>query len=106
LKTNSFTDILVQLSEGGQQRAAHPQLHNTSGPQADLLGSLVDPAQLQAARNMVFTNSKSLRDVGLNGAALYSFYSLMNHSCVANSNLSISRDLRYTAEYFLLKPES
>ena len=50
---------------------------------------------LQAARNVVFTNSKSLRDVGLNAAALYSFYSLMNHSCVANSTLSITRDLRY-----------
>ncbi|MFN9898617.1 MAG: hypothetical protein ACK55Z_07465, partial [bacterium] len=60
----------------------------------DLWSRLVDPAHLESARNVVFTNSKSLRDVGLNASALYSFYSLMNHSCVANTSLCINKDLR------------
>ena len=161
LKTRSFTDVVVELSEGSPHRAA--LLPATSQPVAQVWSSLDDPARLvspvrpvnpapmedthnlvdpasledparlvdparledparlvspvhsacladpvrlvdpaslvrpahlQAARNIVFTNSKSLRDVGLNAAALYSFYSLMNHSCVSNSNLTINKDLR------------
>jgi len=91
LKTSSFTDVVVHLSEGGRGAADNNAARSEV---ADILADLVEPACLQAARNVVFTNSKSLRDAGLNAAALYSFYSLMNHSCVANSTLSISRDLR------------
>ena len=40
---------------------------------------------------IVFTNSKSLVDIGLTGSAVYSVYSLMNHSCVPNTNLSIAK---------------
>ncbi len=65
----------------------------------DLWSRLVDPAHLESARNVVFTNSKSLRDVGLNASALYSFYSLMNHSCVSNTSLCINKDLRWIIDF-------
>jgi hypothetical protein len=83
--------VSVELSEGGHRAAP---LVSSDGA-ADTWAGLVEPFHLEAARNIVFTNSKSLRDVGLQGAALYSFYSLMNHSCVANSSLTISKDLRW-----------
>ena len=46
---------------------------------------------LQDCMRIVFTNSKSLVDIGLTGSAVYSVYSLMNHSCVPNTNLSIAK---------------
>ncbi|XP_023333178.1 protein msta isoform X2 [Eurytemora carolleeae] len=48
---------------------------------------------LQDCMRIVFTNSKSLVDIGLTGSAVYNVYSLMNHSCVPNTNLSIAKDL-------------
>ena len=47
--------------------------------------------RLLAAVNMVFTNSKSLSEVaGLErGAAIYSLYSILNHSCLPNTAFRI-----------------
>jgi hypothetical protein len=78
---------------------AEPAHQSSGGLSEDLWSRLVDPAHLESARNVVFTNSKSLRDVGLNASALYSFYSLMNHSCVANTSLCINKDLRWTIDF-------
>jgi len=50
--------------------------------------------RLLAAVNMVFTNSKSLSEVaGLErGAAIYSLYSILNHSCLPNTAFRILQD--------------
>ena len=61
LKTSSFADVVIQLSEGGQHRAALPADTSGEGRQhraalpadtgsevADILADLVEPACLQA----------------------------------------------------------
>ena len=59
----------------------------------DIFGEDLDPEEFRSCYNQLFINGKSLGECFPPGSALYLVFSIMNHSCVANTSVVITKDM-------------
>jgi len=86
-----FVEDLFDLSQGNGDV---PEVdEKVMSEVVDIFGDDVDHEEFRACYNQLFINGKSLGEGYPPGSALYLIFSIMNHSCVANTSVIITKDM-------------
>eukprot|EP00092_Neocalanus_flemingeri_P002802 GFUD01002999.1.p1 GENE.GFUD01002999.1~~GFUD01002999.1.p1 ORF type:complete len:486 (-),score=142.62 GFUD01002999.1:2-1459(-) len=90
LQEEEFIEDLFDLSQGNGDIADIDE--KVLSEVWDIFGNDLEPAEFRACYNQLFINGKSLGEGISPGSALYLVFSIMNHSCVANTSVVITKD--------------
>lgn len=93
LKTEDREEFLEDLFDLSQGNGDIPEIDEKVVNEAvDIFGEDLDQEEFRTCYNQLFINGKSLGEGFPPGSALYLVFSIMNHSCMANTSVVINRD--------------